>query len=94
MKKIILVAFCAAGLAGCAETKWNAAPSVFPPIEGPSAPPTQAQGFYQGTGIELARQLSDFEQQVYDELSPSQQRRALIFIMAGGTLYSSFGSDI
>ena len=94
MKKLLLLSAGALALTACTETKWNAAPSIFPPIEGPATLPSQAQGYYQGNGIELARQLSDYEQQVYDQLSPSQQRRAMIFIQAGGTLYSSFGSDI
>lgn len=94
MKKFLLLAAGTLALSSCGETKWNAAPSVFPPINGPATLPSQAEGYYQGAGNELTRQLSDFEQEVFDKLSPSQQRRALIFIRAGGTLYSSFGSDI
>ena len=94
MKQLLLISAGALALTACAETKWNAAPSIFPPINGPATLPSQAEGYYQGAGNELARQLSDFEQEVFDSLSPSQQKRALIFIRAGGTLYSSFGSDI
>jgi len=94
MKKLLLLSSTAFALTACVENDWNAAPSIFPPIEGAATLPSQAQGYYQGDGTELVRQLSDYEQQVYNELAPSQQQRALIFIRAGGTLYSSFGSDI
>ena len=89
-----LIAGAAMVLGGCIENVYNTEASIFPPIEGPAKLPSQAQGFYYGNGVELLRPLSDYEQAVFNELSPSQKRRALLFINTGGTLVGSFGSDI
>lgn len=93
MKKVLLLSAGALALVACTETKWNAAPSIFPPVNGAATLPSQAQGFYQGRDSEFLRQLTDLEQEVFDKLTPAQQARALQYIRAGGTLYSSFGSD-
>ena len=89
-----LIVGAALALSGCVENVYNTEASIFPPIEGAAKLPSQAQGFYYGTGVELLRPLSDYEQAVFNQLSPSQKRRALLFINTGGTLFGSFGSDI
>lgn len=75
------------------EFDFNASPSVFPPIDGPIALPSEAQGFVQNTDTAFLRQLSPAEQAVWDGLSPQQRVRAAAFIRNGGTLVSSLGSD-
>lgn len=93
MKKLLVLPAAAMLLSGCLENSYNAAPSIFPPIEGPATLPSQAQGYYQGNGGEFLRQLSDGEQEIFDALSPAAKARAILFIRNGGTLRSSLGSD-
>ena len=93
LKKAMFIA-AALAVSACSETVYNASPSVFPPVEGPIALPSQAGGFYQGRNDEFIRQLSDAEQIIWDEMGPAQRKRAARFIRAGGTLTSSLRPDI
>lgn len=93
MKKLLVISAAAVALAGCEETVYTAAPSVFPPVEGPIVLPSQAQGFYQG-GFEFRRALSAKETAIWKQLTPQQRVRAAIFINSGGTLTSSLKGDL
>ena len=61
MKNMLLLTT-AMALTACAETVYNASPSIFPPITGTQVLPTRAQGYYQGRPDEFIRQLSDADQ--------------------------------
>jgi len=84
----------AATIAGTnGEFKFNAGPSIFPPIDGPVTLPAEATGFYTASGEEFLRPLSAREQQIWSNLDAVQRQRAAAFIRNGGTLISSLGSD-
>ena len=98
MKKLLLLS-AALSLSACAETVFNASPSIFPPIEGPITLPSESSGFYQGRSDEFIRQLSDAEQSVWDRMTAEQRVIAAAYIRAGGTLTSAlqdeqFGSAV
>lgn len=92
MKKLLLLT-AALAVSACSETIYNAAPGVFPPVEGPHTLPSQASGYYQGTDDQFLLQLSDADQSIWNTLSAQQREIATPYLRSGGTLASALKDE-